>query len=77
MFRYILFGLVVYALYRMVKRPRQEVTPPDGPKELVQDPYCRTYFPRERAHLLKVEGKTLYFCSRECLQAFQSGKKEE
>jgi len=76
MFRLIITGLLIYAVYRLAKKPRKPVPSPDAPKELVQDPYCKTYFPRENAIRLSADGETHYFCSKECLKAYQSGKKE-
>ncbi|MGB5985048.1 MAG: hypothetical protein WBG37_07065 [Desulfobacterales bacterium] len=40
--------------------------------EMVQDPQCGVYFPRREAVALQHAGKTLYFCSPECRDAFMS-----
>ncbi|MCD6486911.1 MAG: YHS domain-containing protein [Syntrophobacterales bacterium] len=39
-------------------------------EELVKDPCCGTYVPINSAHKATLNGKTLYFCSRECLEKY-------
>ncbi len=58
---------------KQVPKQRQHV---GGGEDLVEDPYCHTYVPVSDARKLQVEGKTLYFCSKKCLEAFmaKSGK---
>lgn len=38
---------------------------------LVRDPVCGTYVEPTRAMTARVSGKTYYFCSERCLQAFR------
>lgn len=77
--RFLLFILLIYIVYRLLKKkePRRRSQDNFSPKELVKDPHCQTYFPRENALTLKQDGETLYFCSEECLKTFKSGKKEK
>jgi len=39
--------------------------------QMVQDPVCRIYVPRESAVAESIGGQTYYFCSRDCAQTFQ------
>jgi YHS domain-containing protein len=79
MIRFLASLLLIYFIYRLVtKKPPREIKKTDSsPQALVQAPQCQGDFPRENAHRLKVGGETHYFCSRECLKAFQSGKKDQ
>ena len=78
MSRFLVFILLIYIVYRLLrkKEPRRSNRDISSPQELVQDPQCRTYFPKDKALSLKSGGETLFFCSEECRQAFKSGKKE-
>jgi YHS domain-containing protein len=45
---------------------------------MIKDPYCDTYFPQRNGVHLSIDGKDLYFCSRECRDKYaasQSRKK--
>jgi len=44
------------------------------PEELIQDPYCQTYFPKRTAVRKRVGGKEYYFCNKECLRKFLEKK---
>jgi len=37
----------------------------------VEDPHCHTYVPVNEAYRVSVNGKTLYFCSKECYKKFR------
>ena len=37
---------------------------------MVQDPFCKVYFPKRDAHRLRYDGTELYFCSEECKNKF-------
>jgi uncharacterized protein len=39
-------------------------------EELVQDPYCQTYIPKESAVRKKINGRMLHFCNQECLRNY-------
>lgn len=72
----ILLGLI-YLGYRTVKRfftATDEVGGPEADGELsemVQDPQCRTFVPREQAERRTIRGKTYFFCSSGCAERFQ------
>lgn len=38
--------------------------------EMVEDPVCHTYIPKETAQQLKAQGQTFYFCGEECAKTF-------
>jgi len=39
--------------------------------ETVRDPVCGMFVSTELSHQLKLDGQTLHFCSRECLEQYQ------
>lgn len=45
-----------------------------GEEVLVRDPQCGVYLPRTTGLKRKVRGQEHYFCSKECLEAFLSGR---
>jgi len=82
MIRLVIAGIIVYVIYRFSKFLFAQVgeisknRPGGQPRsivgeDLVQDPYCGTYVPITSAHKATVDGKTMYFCSRECLEKIQ------
>lgn len=82
-FLYAIVGLVALILLRGLFRPRLPTGQPRGrsstgagPNEevLVRDPQCGIYLPRTTGVKRKVRGKEHYFCSNECLEAFQAGR---
>jgi len=40
-------------------------------KQMIQDPVCRVFVPRENAVRETIGGQTYFFCSRSCAIAFQ------
>ena len=43
---------------------------------MVKDPYCEVYFPKRKGVHLKVNGKDLYFCSKECKHKYLSSRQQ-
>ena len=39
--------------------------------EMVKDPHCQTYIPKNSAIRAHIAGRDYYFCSRECMQEFK------
>lgn len=73
---YIVVAFVVYQIYKGMRsvsqssvRNRQQ-RPEVVTAELVEDPVCHTYFPKNQALIIDWDGKTCYFCSNECRQKF-------
>lgn len=81
MFKLILFGIVFFVLYRAVTKKRMIVRPDTSPDvrnaagqiagEMVQDPLCKAYFPREQGVALDHQDEVLLFCSRDCLEKYK------
>ena len=76
---YLLYGLIVMFLFRLVTRSivRFFAAPGDVqrrarrpgspvPEDLVRDPICNTYVPRSRALTALVQGREEHFCSEAC-----------
>ena len=82
MIRYLIFVILGYIAYRIVKAilwPREKIS--RGPSggvidEMVQDPYCKTYVPKREAVKKIIEGESYSFCSDECANKFLSRKKD-
>jgi len=77
-------ALLFYVGYRIVtmfksKKPqdvkayRVDETPKG--EDLVQDPFCKTYVPKSQAYAKEIDGKTHYFCSKECFEKYLTEKK--
>jgi uncharacterized protein len=74
--RLLIFIALIYLGYRYLKSwltsqqtPRRTVPGRTGTSiddVMVKDPYCNTYFPKRSGLALTVDGKELYFCSKEC-----------
>lgn len=77
LFRIALLLLLVYLLHRLWVFLTREVAekgglPPrhDPGEPLVRDPECHTQIPRSDALTATIEGRTVYFCSRECRDVY-------
>jgi YHS domain-containing protein len=80
--KWIIAIIVIYLLYRLIRKSFAAVGEKSGltrspdpavGEELVEDPLCHTYVPLSQAYQKEIGGKTVYFCSRECLERY--GKK--
>jgi YHS domain-containing protein len=75
--RLLIFILLGYLLYRTLRRylsPRQTLSRPEeggAIDEMVQDPVCETYVPVREAEKRFIKGKTYYFCSKKCADAYE------
>ncbi len=73
----IILGLLVvlYLVLRSVVREiwgkRGENQPLLSKNQMLQDPVCRVYIPRESAVAATIGGQTYYFCSKTCAETFQ------
>lgn len=64
---YLLFFLMaLLLLWHLLRKEEEE-------KELVKDPQCGVYIPKDRALKADIGGRTLYFCSRLCLESYRKG----
>jgi len=81
----IILGLI-YLIYRMVKtrllqpNSRQMTGSTRSPETaediMIQDPFCRIYFPRREAVSAIVEGKEMLFCSPECRDQYLAARQK-
>ena len=77
MFKIIIFIVIGYVLYRAVTKKRIVVQPNTSPEayrgadEMVQDPLCKTYFPREQGVALEHQDEVVLFCSQNCLEKYK------
>ncbi|MDQ7837565.1 MAG: YHS domain-containing protein [Thermodesulfobacteriota bacterium] len=74
---YIILIFVVYQIYKAVRRelgrPEQVNRKKDDSAitaELVEDPVCHAYCPKNEAVTAVMDGKSYYFCSEKCKQKF-------
>ncbi len=76
-FRLVIGIAILYLIYKIVrmvksgsKRQSGALGKPRPGEDLVEDPLCHTYIPVSNAWKATVDGKTLYFCSRKCLDRY-------
>jgi uncharacterized protein len=79
--RVILFFILLMVIYQAVKvvfrsaisayRGGAMRTPRIPGEEMVQDPQCRTYVVKGRAVARRIAGRTTYFCSAGCADAYE------
>ncbi|PID73612.1 MAG: TRASH domain protein [Desulfobacterales bacterium] len=78
--RLLIIAVLAFFVYRKITRflaslhAPSETGPPQMTDTMVQDPVCRTYLPRNDALTLRHGGKTVYFCSEKCRNAFLKEK---
>ena len=77
MLKFIAFLALIYLGYRTVRSllPGAPIPPAErGPEAvddvMVQDPQCEVYFPKRDGIAVRLNGRTVYFCSEKCKQAF-------
>jgi len=81
--RYLILFVLLYLLYYLLKKAlfpssrREKIMRThhrtSADKELVQDPQCHTYIPKEGALKATIHGEVHYFCSDECFEKFKRG----
>jgi uncharacterized protein len=84
--RALLFFILLMVLYQAVKvvirsalsayRGEERRAPRIPGEEMVQDPQCRTYVPKGRALARRIAGRTTYFCSAGCADAYERDHRE-
>jgi len=86
--RLLILGLLFYLAWRFLRgRGAQKQTGGNGQQQnttteikdiLVEDPVCHTLIPKGQAIRMRHQGKTFYFCSEQCCDAFtQESEKEK
>jgi YHS domain-containing protein len=82
MWRFVVLGVLVVIVYFMVKSALRGLFGKDrdvarsvgssgSPSEMVQDPVCGMYIPKEGAFFLQQGGHTHFFCSETCRASYQ------
>ncbi|MCG6534328.1 MAG: YHS domain-containing protein [Syntrophales bacterium LBB04] len=78
--RLIITLLIIYLLYKLIRGIMllsARGTENHGDREianredLVEDPFCHSYVPQSDAYRTTIEGRTVYFCSRDCYKKFR------
>jgi len=77
MARLIFFVLLILVLYYLlhylikdIPFSKKKVKGKHEPEELVQDPYCQTYIPKQSALKKKIGGQVFHFCSEKCMESY-------
>lgn len=75
--RILILAILFYIVYRLLFGGRKKgvTTSADAPEipvqdTLAEDPICHTYVPQSQSISVEQDGKTYYFCSKECLNTF-------
>ena len=82
MWRFFVLGVLLVIVYFMVKSALRgllgrdkEVAKPAGslgrPSEMVQDPVCGMFVPKEGSFFLQQGDQTFFFCSETCRASYQ------
>lgn len=84
MIRVIIFIAVIWLVTQIIKQVRtsffqverdKEINPQIIGGEMVQDPICHVYVPKNIAIRQKINKQIYYFCSQECVEKFQESLK--
>ena len=81
MYRFFLIAGLLVLFYYLIRKAIRELgrygasrgLPKDteGGNQMVQDPVCRVFVPRETAVTEEMGGQTYFFCSRGCATVFR------
>ncbi len=88
MIRALFYAILLLVIYQAVKivirsavsaygegdEPRRRSDRLPG-EEMVQDPQCHTYVLKERAVKRRIGGMTAYFCSSNCADEYERGRR--
>ncbi len=77
MYRLITILILAGVIYCVIKRAlfpsRGKVaSSEEGEEEMVRDPVCGCYIPKNQSFAVSYRGKKLFFCSQECFQKYQA-----
>lgn len=78
----IIAAIILYRILRSSSKPKGGIKSRHSSTyledEMVKDPYCQTYFLKRMAYKAEINGDTMYFCSKKCLEEYhQSHRGEE
>ena len=81
MYRLFLITVLLLVLYYLIRRAMRKIGQSSALEkssdsgasgnQMVQDPVCRVFVPRENAVREQIGGQTYFFCSRGCATAFE------
>ncbi len=78
MVRLLIYILLLYVIYSLVKRlllsgpkTKQNRDASGMISEMVQDPFCKTYIPKNEAYRAILGGNEILFCSKECAEKYK------
>ena len=83
--RLLLLAILALIFYRLIARIWRRISPGKSPRdrkdgkeveEMKRDPICGIYVPQSQAFTYQHEGKSLYFCSKNCLEAHRRLEKK-
>ena len=71
----VLLGIVTYKLVKIMRNEantkKKGIPSQDKVVDvMVQDPHCKTYFPKNQGVMVRIDNKDVHFCSATCKQAF-------
>ena len=73
---WLIVGFLAYTVYQMIRQAFLKPPSPPAEKtargeEMIQDPVCGTYIPKNEAVKAPFKGKTAYYCSTDCRDRHQ------
>lgn len=82
MWRFIVLGILLIIVYFMVKSAlrgllgkdkevARSVGAPGQPSDMIQDPVCGMFVPKEGSFFLQQGDRTYFFCSETCRASYQ------
>ena len=84
MVRVIIIVLLAYFAYKLFRgllgigpKATRENDSGGVVSEMVEDPLCKTYIPRNEAYRAVVNGEELFFCSKECADKFKKENRRD
>ena len=84
--RFFAIAVIAYLGVRLIRRIFRLGPPPPDPMkrartiegaDMVKDPACGLYTPRDSAIADRAGGETMYFCSERCRKEYAGGKRAE
>jgi len=86
LFKLLILAGIIYFVYKKLKslaltggHSSHKVSGQENPAiddVMIQDPFCKTWFPGRDAVHLRVDGQDFYFCSTQCRDSFLSARQK-
>lgn len=81
MYRLFMIAVLLVLFYYLLRKAIRKVRDGSGAvsrreeqipgKQMIQDPVCRVFIPRENAIRREIGGQTYFFCSQNCATTFE------